>query len=168
MPNEVPWFQAQAGAGPRHLVMHPRGDLAYLINELNSTVSALRFNRANGSLHEFQTIITLPVEFQGDNICAEIQLSPAGDFLYASNRGDDSIAVYAIDRADGRLSCLGHASTQGKTPRHFSIDTQGLFLLAANQDSDNIVTFKVDTATGGLEATDQITPVPTPVCIKFL
>ncbi len=167
-PNDAPWFQTQAGAGPRQLVLHPRSDLAYLINELNSTVTALRYNKAKGSLQEIQTITTLPAEFKGANICAEIQISPSGKFLYASNRGHDSIVAYAIDPVDGTLTCLGHTSTQGKTPRHFSMDPQGSFLLVANQDSDTVVTFKIDPASGELSAPGQITHVPTPVCVKFL
>ena len=167
-PNDVPWYRTQAGAGPRQLVMHPRGDLAYLINELNSTVTALEFNQANGGLQEIQTITTLPEDFNGPNICAEIQISPSGKFLYASNRGHESIVAYAINPVDGTLSSLGHKSTQGETPRHFSIDPLGSFLLVANQDLDSVVTFKIDPISGELNATGQITPIPTPVCIKFL
>ena len=167
-PNDVPWYQTQPGAGPRQLVVHPRGDLAYLINELNSSVTALGYNKANGSLKEIHTITTLPVEFKGANICAEIQISPSGLFLYASNRGHESIVTFAINRVDGSLSTVGYKSTQGKTPRHFSIDPQGSFLLVANQDTDTVVTFRIDPTSGELCATGQITHVPTPVCVKFL
>jgi 6-phosphogluconolactonase len=167
-PNDEPWFQTTPGAGPRQLVMHPLGELAYLINELNSTVTALRYNKANGSLQEIQTITTLPAEFKGANTCAEIQISPSGKFLYASNRGHDHIVAYAINLVDGTLSCLGYRSTQGKTPRHFSIDPQGSFLLVANQDSDTVVTFRINPITGELSAAGPITHIPTPVCVKFL
>lgn len=166
--NDVPWFKTLAGAGPRQLVINSTGDLAYLINELNSTVTLLRYNKFNGSLEEIQTIPTLPLDFKGNNICAEIQLSPSGKTLYASNRGHDSIVAYSIEPVTGSLSCLGHESTQGKTPRHFCIDPQGSFLLVANQDSDTVVPFRIDPDTGELYATGQVTQVPTPVCVKFL
>jgi len=166
--NDVPWFKTRAGAGPRQLVINSTGDLAYLINELNSTVTVLSYDKLNGSLEEIQTITTLPLEFKGNNICAEIQLSPSGKYLYASNRGHDSIVAYSIEPVTGSLSCLGHESTQGKTPRHFCIDPQGSFLLVANQDSDTVVTFSIDPDTGKLNATGQVTQVPNPVCVKFL
>lgn len=166
--NKVPWFKTRAGAGPRQLVINSTGDLAYLINELNSTVTVLLYNKFNGSLEEIQTIPTLPLDFKGHNTCAEIQLSPSGKTLYASNRGHDSIVAYSIEPVTGLLTSLGHESTQGKTPRHFCIDPQGSFLLVANQDSDTVVTFRIDPDTGELFATGQVIQVPTPVCVKFL
>ena len=167
-PNAVPWVELTAGAGPRQLVMHPGGGYAYLINELDSTMTAFRYDRDKGSLREIQTLSTLPEDFSGESNCAEVQISPSGKFLYGSNRGHDSIVTYAIDQADGLLTCVGHQSTQGKTPRHFAVSPSGEFLLAANQDTDNVVTFRLDRASGELVATGHTVNVPTPVCVKFL
>ncbi|MFN3421646.1 MAG: lactonase family protein, partial [Armatimonadota bacterium] len=111
---------------------------------------------------------TLPEGFAGNNTTAEVQVHPSGKFLYGSNRGHDSIAIFAIDEATGKLTSVGHQSTQGKTPRNFGIDPTGTYLFAANQDSDNIVVFRIDAQTGKLEPTGHIIEVPTPVCVKFL
>ena len=167
-PNEPSSVDIPAGAGPRHLVLHKTGKYAYLINELNSTIIAFQYNREKGSFCEIQTKSTLPEKFVGENTCAELQISPSGRFLYGSNRGHDSIVIYAINQNDGSLSCVGHASTYGKSPRHFTIDPEGEFLLVANQDSDSVVTFRIDNNTGELHATGLNTSVPTPVCIKIL
>jgi 6-phosphogluconolactonase len=167
-PNAEPWFEVAAGAGPRQLVMHPRGGYAYLINELDSTMMAFRYNGDRGILQEIQTLSTLPDDFTGASTCAEVQISPSGKFLYGSNRGHDSIVIYAIDQMNGMLTYIGHASTQGKTPRHFVVGPAGEFLLAANQDTDNVVTFRLDSASGELLATGHSTDVPTPVCVKVM
>ena len=167
-PNEKPWVDAPAGAGPRQLVMHPRGGYAYLINELDSTMMAFRYDGDRGSLREIQTLSTLPEDFKGASTCAEVQISPSGKFLYGSNRGHDSIVIYAIDQMDGTLTCVGHKSTQGKTPRNFTVDPAGEFLLAANQDTDSIVSFRLDPASGELVATGHSADVPTPVCVKVM
>jgi len=166
--NEASWVAVKPGAGPRHIVFHPSSRYAYLINELDSTIVAYQYNRDQGKLCEIQTISTLPVDFHGSSTCADLQVSPSGEFLYGSNRGDDSIATYRIDPATGRLTCLGHESTRGKTPRNFAIDPTGNFLLAANQDSDTIVTFRIEPQTGKLRPTGQVTEVPTPVCVKII
>ena len=139
-----------------------------MINELNSTVTTLRYDGERGSLREIQTISTLPKEFEGVSTCAELQLSPSGKYLYGSNRGHDSIVIYAIDPMSGMLSSIGHKSTQGKTPRHFMIDPEGAFLLAANQDSDNLVAFKIDSISGELSQVGSELYVPTPVCVRVL
>jgi 6-phosphogluconolactonase len=167
-PNDEPWVELPPGAGPRQLALHPGGGNAYLINELNSTVTALRYDGERGSLREIQTISTLPEDFKGVSTCAELQLSPSGKFLYGSNRGHDSIVIYAIDPMSGKLSCIGHESSQGETPRHFMIDPDGAFLLAANQDSDNLVTFKIDPISGELSQAGSELFVPTPVCVRVL
>lgn len=167
-PNDEPWIDILAGAGPRQLVIHPGGGYAYLINELNSTVTAFRYEREQGSLRKIQTLSTLPEEFKGESACGELQISPSGKFLYGSNRGHDSIVTYAINQMDGTLSCIGHKSTQGKTPRHFIVDPDGVFLLVANQDTDSVITFRLDSASGELSATGHNTYVPTPVCVKIL
>jgi 6-phosphogluconolactonase len=167
-PHDEPWAEVAPGAGPRQVVLHPEGGYAYLINELNSTVTAFRYDRERASLRQIQTIPTLPEGFEGVSTCAEVQLTPSGSFLYGSNRGHDSIVIYAVDQTVGTLTCIGHQSTQGKTPRHFTIDPAGEFLLVANQDTDDIVVFGIDPASGELTATGQKVDVPTPVCVKFL
>jgi 6-phosphogluconolactonase len=167
-PNEVPWAESPPGAGPRQIVFHPGGGYAYVINELDSTMTAFRYDADSGSLQEIQTLSTLPEGVTGSSTCAEVQISPSGKFLYGSNRGHDSIVIYAIDEADGTLTCVGHESTQGRTPRHFAVSPDGEFLLAANQDTDNLVSFRIDPASGMLRATDHSVSVPTPVCVKVL
>lgn len=164
--NEEPWVELPAGAGPRQLVMHPGGGYAYLINELNSTMTAFRYEKG-GILREIQTLSTLPEEFEGASTCAEVQISPSGKFLYGSNRGHDTIVTYTIDPVDGRLTCLGWKSTQGKTPRNFVVDPAGEFLLVANQDSESVITFRLDPS-GELSAPIHRVEVPTPVCVKVV
>jgi 6-phosphogluconolactonase len=148
--------------------MHPGGRYAYLINELNSTMTAFRYDQADGSLEEIQTLSTLPEGFEGASTCAEVQVAPSGKFLYGSNRGHDSIAIYAIDQRDGRLTLIGHESTQGRTPRNFVVDPAGEFVIAANQDTDNLVSFRLDPASGKLSPTGYEVEAPTPVCVKFM
>ncbi len=167
-PNAVPWFQAPPGSGPRQLVMHPAAGFAYLINELDSTMMALRVDLARGALHEIQTLSTLPDGYAGSSFCAEAQITPSGRFLYGSNRGHDSIVMYAVNQAEGTLTCIGHESTQGRIPRNFTVDPGGAYVLVANQDSDNIVVFSIDGATGRLIPTGHSAGVPTPVCVKVL
>ena len=167
-PNAVAWIKVKPGAGPRHVALHPTGKFAFLINELDSTVTALSFNRTTGVFKELQVVPTLPAGFQGESTCADVQVAQSGRFLYASNRGHDSLVIYRIDRRTGRLSYVGHQPTQGKTPRQFEIDPTGRFLLVANQDTDRIVTFRIDPQSGNLAPTGQVVQVPTPVCVKFL
>jgi 6-phosphogluconolactonase len=156
------------GAGPRHFTFHPNASFAYVINELLSTVTAFRYDSTRGTLHELQTIRTLPDDFSGNSTTAEIQIHPSGRFLYGSNRGHDSLAIYRIDTASGHLTLLGHESTLGRTPRNFSIDPTGQWLLAANQDSNTVVVFRLDPETGRLEATGQDVQVGAPVCVVYL
>jgi len=167
-PNDEPWVQVKAGAGPRHLDFHPEGRYAYLINELDSTMVAFAYDKKHGTLKEIQTVPTLPKDFAGANTCADVHVAPSGKFVYGSNRGHDSIVIYKIDQRTGKLTYVGHESTQGKTPRNFAIDATGRFLLAANQDSDTIVTFRIDQQTGRLLSTGYVTKVPTPVCVKTI
>jgi 6-phosphogluconolactonase len=167
-PNDPPWVEVAAGAGPRQLVLHPQGRHAYLINELDSTVMVFQCDWSRGILQDLQTISTLPADFEGASTCAEVQISPSGKFLYGSNRGHDSIVVYAIDQKDGRLTPIGHEDTHGRTPRHFAVSPGGDLLLVANQDSNNLVTFKLDPSSGGLVATGHTVHVPTPICAIFL
>jgi 6-phosphogluconolactonase len=167
-PNEVPWITMKPGAGPRHMAFHPNGKFAYLVNELDCTVAALSYDGGKGTFEELKIVPTLPEGFRGKNTCGDIQVSPSGGFVFASNRGHDSIVIYRVNQHSGELACVGHAPTQGKTPRHFGIDPAGRFLLAANQDSDTIVTFGIEPQTGKLLPTGYVTQVPTPVCVKFL
>lgn len=167
-PNDEPWAEVAAGAGPRHVVLHPGGGYAYLINELDSTMTVFRYDGHRGTLREIQTLSTLPDGFAGANTCAGVQVAPSGKFLYGSNRGHDSIVIYAINPRDGTLTCVGHESTQGKTPRHFVIDPAGEYLLAANQDTDSVVAFRLDAASGTLTPTGHSVHVPTPVCVQVL
>ena len=147
--------KAAPGAGPRHLVFSSDGRFLYVINELQSTVVTYSYNAATGALHELQTISTLPKTFSGNNTAAEIEIHPSGKFLFASNRGEDSIAVFAIDSDTGTLMHVENDPTGGKTPRNFAIDPTGSWLLAANQDSDDIVVFRIDHKTGHLTPTGE-------------
>ncbi|MFI5011513.1 MAG: lactonase family protein [Hyphomicrobiales bacterium] len=168
-PNPHQPFVATApGAGPRQLVMHPRGRFAYLINELNSTMSAYRYEAETGSLAELRTLSTLPAGFGAHSTCAEVQITPSGKFLYGSNRGHDSLAIYAVDDEAGTLTLVGHESTRGKIPRNFEVSPTGEFLAAANQDTHNIVMFRIDGATGKLTATGHTAEAGTPICVRFM
>jgi 6-phosphogluconolactonase len=167
-PIDPPPFAAlPPGAGPRHLAFHPNGQFAYVINELKSTVTAFSYDAARGRLSELQTVSTLPVDFKGESTTAEIAVHPGGRFLYGSNRGHDSLAVFAIDAATGKLSFVEHQPTLGKTPRSFAIDPGGAFLLAANQDSDDVVVFRLDAGNGKLSPAGRSIQVGTPVCVLF-
>ncbi len=166
-PNDPPFARLDPGAGPRHFALHPSGKFAYVISEMQSTVTAFSNDPATGTLHRLQTISALPKDFHGENDDAEIQMHPSGKFLYASNRGSDTIAVFAIDPRKGTLTPVEYTPTQGKTPRSFEIDPTGKFLFAANQKSDNIVLFRIDEKTGRLTPTGQVLDVGSPVCVKF-
>lgn len=159
---------AKPGAGPRHFALHPSGKFGYVINEMQSTVSAFSFDTAAGVLRPLQTLSTLPKDFAGKNDDAEIEVHPSGNFLYASNRGHDSIAVFAIDPKQGTLTLVEHVPAKGETPRSFEIDPTGTLLFAANEKSDNIVVFRIDPKTGRLAATGTVLDLPEPVCVKFV
>ena len=167
-PNDPPAAAVAPGSGPRHFDFHPSARFAYAINELASTITVFQCEADRGALKAIQTVSTLPEGFEGNNTTADIHVHPSGKFVYGSNRGHDSIAVFAVDSATGKLTPLGHQATQGKTPRNFGIDPTGAFLLAANQDTDNVVVFRIDSATGKLTPTGQSIRVPMPVCVKFL
>jgi 6-phosphogluconolactonase len=167
-PNNPPFAKLDAGAGPRHFVLHPSGQFAYVVSEMASTVTAFSMQLKTGMLHRLQSISTLPDDFKGENDDAEIRIHPSGKFLYASNRGHDSITVFAVDPAKGTLTVVEHASTQGKTPRSFEIDPTGTLLFAENQESNNIVVFHIDEKTGKLTPTGKVLEVGQPVCVKFL
>ena len=166
-PNTPADVAVKPGAGPRHFTFSPNGHFAYLICEMGSLVVAFRYDSSAGSLTEIQTASTLPDGFTGENNSAEIEVDPSGRFLYASNRGHDSIAVFSIDDKTGKLERTQIESTQGRTPRNFAIDPTGRHLLAADQDSNRIVVFDRDSHTGKLTATGKTVDVPSPVCLLF-
>ena len=161
-----PYAEVKAGAGPRHLDFSPNGKFVYLINEIASTMTAWDYDGARGTLYQLQALPTLPLGFQGVSHCADVHVAPSGRFVYGSNRGHDSIVIYALDQA-GRMTLVGHEPTRGKNPRNFAIDPTGTYLLVANQDSDNIVTYRIDPATGKLSYTGHEAPVSMPVCVKI-
>jgi 6-phosphogluconolactonase len=168
VPSDPAAAAVAPGSGPRHVAFHPNGRWAYVINEMASTVTTFDYDPKAGTLTTVQTVSTLPEGFTGSNTTAEIQIDPSGRFLYGSNRGHDSLAIFAIDPSTGRLTPVGRESTGGKNPRNFLIDPTGHYLLAANQDSDNIVVFRIDLQTGQLTRTGQVAEVPKPVCIKMM
>ena len=166
--NDPPFASVKPGSGPRHLVFHPTGRFVFLVNEMSATLTEFAYDAKRGALTELQTLSTLPEAFTGGRSGAEVQVHPSGKFVYASNRGHDSIAVFAFDAERGQLTCLQHQETQGKTPRHFALDATGQWLLAENQDSDSVVVFRVDATTGRLSPTGQTILVGAPVCAVFV
>ena len=167
-PHQPLYVQVSPGSGPRHFALHPSSRFAYGLNELSSTITVFSFDAGEGELSEVQTISTLPLEYDGESYTAEIYVHPSGRFVYASNRGHNSIAIFAIDSESGRLKARGQVSTQGEWPRNFALDPTGGFLLAANQNTDNIVIFRIDLESGQLEPTGVELKIDAPVCILFL
>jgi 6-phosphogluconolactonase len=167
-PAKQPFAELKAGAGPRHLSFHPSGKFLYVICELDSTMSAFKYNEREGTLTLIDTVSTLPSDFSGTSYCADVHVSPSGEFLYGSNRGHNSIVVFAIDQRTGKLTLVEHVSTEGDWPRNFTIDPYGRFLLVANQRSDNVVVFSIHPGTGRLTPTGVNEPIPSPVSLKFL
>jgi 6-phosphogluconolactonase len=168
-PNEPSYAKLDAGSGPRHFALHPSGKFAYVVSEMNGTVTVFSNDAGAGALHSSQTISTLPKGFKGNIEDAEIKVHPSGKFLYASNRGDsNSIAIFTIDAEKGTLTLVKITSTQGKTPRSFEIDPTGALLFVANQQSNNIVMFRINQNGGFLTKARSVLDVPSPVCVKFL
>ena len=167
MPAAPPSVASRPGAGPRHADFHPTKPYAYVLNELDSTITTYRFDGERGALTPLQVITTLPPSFTGHNTTSEIVVAASGRFLYASNRGHDSLVIFAIDDAAGTLSPVGWEPTQGKTPRFFAIEPSGAVLYAANMDSDTIVAFRVDGGSGTLTPTGQIIKTGSPSSIVF-
>jgi 6-phosphogluconolactonase len=155
------------GTGPRHVAFSRDGNFMYVLGELQSNVTVFK-NDARETFGQVQQISALPAGFSGRNDAAEIAIHPNGKFLYTSNRGHESIAVFAIEPKTGTLTLIADAPTGGKEPRHFALDPTGQYLLAENQLSGNIVEFRIDPATGKLTATGEVTQVPAPVCVAFL
>jgi len=166
--NDPPFGTVPPGAGPRHLVCSPNGKFVYVINEMGSSLTAFRFDPRRGGLKELQTLSTLPEKFDRENTCAEVQVHPSGKCIYGSNRGHDSIAVFAVDKKSGELTLIENQSTQGQTPRHFAVDPTGAWLLAENQASDSVVVFRIDGQTGRLEPIGETVTVGAPVCAVFV
>lgn len=167
VPAAAPAAVAREGSGPRHLAFHPQRPLAYVVNELDSTVTAYRFDAATGALEPFQILSALPDSYAGNSRASGIAIDARGRFLYASNRGFDSIAVFAIDPSTGRLAFLGAQPSGGQTPRFFALSPDGRLLFALNEDSDSIVSFAIDQATGLLAATGARVHSKSPVCMVF-
>ena len=167
-PNDPAHTAVAPGAGPRHFTFHTSGRFAYSINEMASTVTAFSYDASRGAFEELQTITTLPEDFDGASHTAEVLVHPSGRFLYGSNRGHNSIAVFTIDEAKGTLTPAGQVSTQGDWPRNFRIDPAGQYLFVANQRSDNVVVFRIDQGTGRLTATGEVISVASPMCVRFV
>jgi 6-phosphogluconolactonase len=166
-PNDPPFATVQPGGGPRHLAFHPKGKFVYVNSEITSMVTAFSYDAARGAMTEVQTVSTLPKEYSGESSTAEIATDAKGRFLYVSNRGHNSIAVFAIG-PEGKLTSVEYASTQGQTPRNFQIDPTGRYLFAANQDSGNVVQFRIDPTSGRLTPTGATLSIPEPVCLLFV
>ena len=166
--SDPPFAKVDPGAGPRHFAFHPNGRFAYALNEMGGSITSFAYDPRPGSLRKLQSISALAADFKGQNESAEIVADASGKFLYASNRGPDNIAVFAIDSAKGTLRLVEHVSTKGKTPRNFAIDPTGRYLLVANQESNGIVVFRIDPKTGRLTDTGQSLETPSPVCLVFV
>ncbi len=166
--SDPPFVKVAPGSGPRHLAFHPNGRFVYLINEMGSSIVTFAYDAQAGTLRQLQSVSTLPKDFKGQNDDAEIQVHPSGKFVYGSNRGNDSIAVFAVNPKTGTLTLVEIVPTQGKTPRGFGIDPTGAYLIAANQNSDNIVVFRIDQNSGRLKPTGQVVEALTPVSVVFV
>ncbi len=167
-PHNPAFVTVKPGLGPRHFVFSPDAKFAYLVCEIGSTVVAFSYDSAHGSLTEIQAISTLPSDFTGEDASAEIHLDRSGHHLYVSNRGNDSISVFAVDPSQGKLTKTQNISTQGKWPRNFEIDPSGKFLLVANQNTNDLDLFAIDQENGQLKPTGQSESVGAPVSILFV
>ncbi|NLX37528.1 MAG: lactonase family protein [Chloroflexi bacterium] len=167
LPARAPFARVQAGAGPRHIAFHPNGRWVYLLNELRSAVTLFDWDPVHGLLNEVAHTPALPPDFEGPNGAADIHLTPDGRYLYASNRGQDALACFAVDPVSGLLTDLGYAPTGGQHPRNFGIAPGGRWLLVANMHSNNIVTLAIDAASGALQPTGHVLSLPGPTCILF-
>ena len=165
--NNPPSVTVTPSSGPRHLAFHPDGRHVYLANEMASTMTVFDYQAKTGTLNPLQTISLLPDGFKGQSTAAEVQVHPSGKFVYASNRGHDSIVAFAVEPKDGTLKLLEHHASGGRTPRHFALDPSGRWLLAENQDSDNIAIMRIAEDTGLLTTTGLAFEVAAPVCLVF-
>jgi 6-phosphogluconolactonase len=167
-PGDPAFTSLKPGAGPRHMVFRPDGKFAYVINELDSTVTSFSYDAERGRLHELATISTLPVGYDGKTSCAEISVHPSGRWLYGSNRGHDSVVLFAIDHDKGTLSHVADQPSGGKVPRHFGLDPSGKLAVVANQNSDNLILRQIDETTGRLTPSGAVANTLSPVCVVFL
>jgi 6-phosphogluconolactonase len=167
-PNDPPYGSVKPGSGPRHIALHPNGRYAYVISEMGNTITAFDWDGERGSFNELQSVRTLPKDFKGENTTAEIAIHPSGRFLYGSNRGHDSIAVYAIDPANGKLTFVEDVATLGKEPRNFALDPTGAYLFAANQNSNTVVVLRINPKNGRLTPAGEKLDVFSPVCVTFV
>ncbi|MEX0647376.1 MAG: lactonase family protein [Balneolaceae bacterium] len=167
-PADIPFVENTPGAGPRHFAIHPDGNFAYSAEELSSTVAVFSVDQNTGALEEIQRISMLPEDFEGNNSAADIHLSPDGRFLYASNRGHDSLVIYRVDANTGNLTLTGHEPTRGGHPRNFMMDQRGEYILVANRDNDNVVVFNRNMETGELSFSGEEINVPMAVCVTQL
>jgi 6-phosphogluconolactonase len=168
VPHRWPYTRVKPAAGPRHLDYHPNGRWVYLINELTSAVTFLDWNADLGTLAEVCHVPSLPEDFEGANTAADIHVSPDGRFVYATNRGQNAVAMFAIDQSSGVPKLQGYEPTLGDHPRNFCIDPTGKWMFVANMNTNSIVSFAINGQTGALEATGSQLEVPGPSCIKFL
>jgi 6-phosphogluconolactonase len=167
-PNDPPYATVLPGSGPRHIAFDPHGKFAYVINEMKSTVTAMKWDPKAGTMQEIETVSTVPSDNTVENSTAEVFIHPNGKFLYGSNRGHNSIAIFSVDQATGKVKLIGNQSTQGKTPRSFNLDPTGEFLLAANQDTDTVFVYRVNPTTGILTSTGHSVHISMPVCIVYM
>lgn len=167
-PNDPPSGEVKPGSGPRHFTFHPSGKFCYAINEMGNTVTAFDWDAARGAMQEIQMISTLPEGYAETTHTAEVRAHPSGKFLYGSNRGHDSIAVFSVDPATGKLTAVEQVSTGGGAPRNFNLDPTGKYLFAENQNSNTVVAFAIDQASGKLTPTGQVLNVPRPVCLRWV
>ena len=166
-PTEQGSVQSRPGAGPRHLMFHPKLPIVWVLNELDSTTATYTWHAGTGALKPLQVITTLPTDFTGYSTTAEIAVTPDGRFVYCSNRGHDSVAIYTADPKNGLLSPVGWQPSQGAGPRFIGLDPAGRFLHAANEQGDTVVTFRVDAGSGNLVPTGQVIKNASPVAIVF-
>jgi 6-phosphogluconolactonase len=166
--NDPPFATVAPGSGPRHLAFSKDQKFVYVANEVNNTVTVFAWDGSRGSLSEVQTIGTLPADYSGTDTVSEVQVSPSGRFVYAANRGSNTMAIFAADQSTGKLEPRGHVPCGGNWPRNFRIDPSGKFMLVTNERSGNVVEFRIDDATGALTPTGESVQIPTPMCAKFL
>jgi 6-phosphogluconolactonase len=167
-PHDPPSVSIKPGSGPRHMVFRPDGRFAYVVNELSSTITTFAYDAAAGALKEIQTVSTLPDYFDGPNTTAEIAMHPTGKWLYASNRGHNSVVLFRIDSENGTLAYVEEQGTGGKKPRHFGIEPSARHLAIANQDSDTVLAARIDAGNGRLKPSGVFASVAAPTCVIFL
>ena len=168
MAADPPFTPVKAGSGPRHMVFRPDGRFAYVVNELSSTAVAYAYDAKGGILKELQTISTLPGYYDGPNLAAEVDVHPTGRFLYVSNRGNDTVVLFAIDPEAGTLTYIEEQGTGGRTPRHFGVQPSAKHLVIANQESDTLLVCRIDAGNGRLKPSGVFAAAPSPACVQFL